>query len=308
MTISDNQGSAKVDVGHVLAEFDTKKDSLDDDELDRVAEIIKREFEIDPENSVDKRETEADKFGYYALNYVCKYSKVPTAQSEYKKFTGVWCEVQITSILRHAWSEIEHPWYDLKGVFPTEIKRRFARMAALLEIAESEFLNLRKLQSDYQKSVAVRVEANVPDLAVDVVSLRSFIETEPLVSGIDKSLAAIVGRTLQDSISDSMVETRMQGLLAAGLTKLEEVRESLQRFRIAIPEYLVRCRKDCWGGMTKGTEVPMGICLYHLGNILTNIKGTDASLQYLSTQGFVETITWDVARQVVIGREIAAKY
>ncbi len=62
-------------------------------------------------------------------------------------------------------------------------------MAALLEIAESEFLSLRQLQSDYQQAVAVQVEANVPDLAVDAVSLRTFIETEPIVVELDASPA-----------------------------------------------------------------------------------------------------------------------
>jgi len=121
-----------------------------EDEVDRVAEVIRREFDIDPDNSVDKRENDPEKFGYYAFNFVCSYTTGRTAQVEYKRFKGISCEIQITSIVRHAWAEIEHPWYDLKGAYPTDIKRRFARMAALLEIAESEFLNLRRIQSDYR--------------------------------------------------------------------------------------------------------------------------------------------------------------
>jgi putative GTP pyrophosphokinase len=121
-----------------------------EDEVDRVAEIIKREFDVDSARSIDKRETEPEKFGYYALNYVCKYNGQRESQTEYRKYAGIFCEIQIVSILRHAWSEIEHPWYDLKPAYPATIKRRFARMAALLEIAESEFLNLRQIQSDYR--------------------------------------------------------------------------------------------------------------------------------------------------------------
>ena len=227
-----------------------------EDEVDRVAEVIKREFEIDPENSVDKRETEADKFGYYALNYVCKYSKGRTSQVEYKKFTDVWCEIQITSILRHTWSELEHPWYDLKDAFPPAIKRRFARMAALLEIAESEFLNLRKVQSDYQKSVNVRVEANVPDLPVDAVSLRSFIEHEPLVAELDKSLAIILGKTISKTISDSMVEFRIKSVITPGMTKLQDVRSALEKYGRALPKYLARCKKRSGAIRLRGARRP----------------------------------------------------
>src|SRR5258706_1031820 len=78
-----------------------------EDEVDRVAEIIKREFDVDSERSVDKRETEPNKFGYYALNYVCKYNGQRGSQTEYRKYAGIFCEIQIVSILRHAWSEIE---------------------------------------------------------------------------------------------------------------------------------------------------------------------------------------------------------
>jgi putative GTP pyrophosphokinase len=276
--------------------------------VDRVAEVIKREFEIDPKNSVDKRETEADKFGYYALNYVCKYSEKRTSQVEYKKFTDVWCEIQITSILRHTWSELEHPWYDLKDAFPPAIKRRFARMAALLEIAESEFLNLSKVQSDYQKSVALQVEANVPDLVVDAVSFRSFIEHEPLVAELDKSLTAILGATVQNTISDSMVERRMSAVIFAGMTKIQDVRSTLKRFERALPKYLERCKKEIWSHLRSGAEAPKGFCLYHLGLILMNIKGKEATLQFLEAVGFKGKIEWDVERQVTIAKEVFAKY
>jgi putative GTP pyrophosphokinase len=164
-----------------------------EDEVDLVARVIKREFEIDSKNSVDKREVDPEKFGYYALNYVCRYLDARTKHIEYKAFQGVPCEIQIMSILRHAWSEIEHPWYDLKDAFLDDIKRRFARMAALLEIAESEFLSLKKIQSDYVLAVGVQVETNVPDVPVDPVSLKTFIEQEPLVGEIDTVLASIIG-------------------------------------------------------------------------------------------------------------------
>src|ERR1700693_3654848 len=83
-----------------------------EDDIDRVADVIKREFELDQENSVDKRETEPDRFAYSAVNYVCKHLKKRATDVEYKKFADIRCEIQITSILRHAWSEIEHEWYD----------------------------------------------------------------------------------------------------------------------------------------------------------------------------------------------------
>src|ERR1700693_1833868 len=131
-------------------------------DIDRVAEIVKREFDVDLENSVDKRETEPDRFGYSALNYVCRHSAKRAADVEYKKYAGIRWEIQITSILRHAWSELEHEWYDLKGAYPKDVKRRFYRIAALLELAESEFQDIRKQRTAYERSVAVRGEGGGP--------------------------------------------------------------------------------------------------------------------------------------------------
>jgi putative GTP pyrophosphokinase len=124
-----------------------------EDEIDQVAEIIKREFDVDLENSVDKRQVEPDRFGYSALNYVCRHLSKRTSDVEYKRFTGICCEIQITSVLRHAWSEIEHEWYDLKDAYPENVKRRFYRTAALLELAESEFLDIRKQRTNYQNQL-----------------------------------------------------------------------------------------------------------------------------------------------------------
>ncbi len=44
-----------------------------EDEVDQVAEVIKKEFIVIPEKSIDKRETAPDKFGYYAFNLVCTH-------------------------------------------------------------------------------------------------------------------------------------------------------------------------------------------------------------------------------------------
>ncbi len=277
-----------------------------EDEVDKVAEVMKREFDIDSKNSIDKRETEPDKFGYYALSYVCKYPSRRIAAVEYKKFSDVCCEIQITSILRHAWSEIEHPWYDLKDAFPDDIKRRFARMAALLEIAESEFLSLRKIQSDYKQSVAVQVGANVPDVPVDAVSLRSFIEQEPLVSEIDKLLAAALGYGSLEDLTDTIAEARTRAATLVGLTRLQDVRDSLDRYKAAIPEYARRCKQEIWPQAPAGSQIYRGVCIYHLGQILANLRGAPATVEFL--KAFHAKAPWDIARQVAIAKEITAKY
>jgi putative GTP pyrophosphokinase len=275
-------------------------------DVDRVAEALKREFDVDLKRSVDKREGEPDRFGYSALNYVCRHLQKRTDDVEYRRFAGIYCEIQITSILRHAWSEIEHEWYDLKDAYPKTVKRRFYRTAALLELAESEFQDIRKQRTDYERSVAVRVEAKVPDIRIDAVSLRPFILEEPIVHELDESLAAFLGKAMASELPDSVVEARAGAATGAGIAKLQELRESLIKHQEALQEFVARCAKEIWP-RSAVDRVVGGLCIYHLGVFLTSARGKECVLEFLKQRG-ISQITFDVSRQVALAQEISAKY
>ncbi len=277
-----------------------------EDDVDRVAEVINREFRVDPEDSMDKRNTDPDRFGYNALNYVCEHLEKRKTDVEYKKFGGVRFEIQVTSILRHAWSEIEHEWYDLKDAYPDNVKRRFYRIAALLELAESEFLDIRKSRTQYERSVAVRVEAKVPDLLVDAVSLKSFIEQESLVAEIDKSIASILSTSVLEDLSDSTLEIWSRAANLAGIKKLQDAHNYLDKYKLGIPEYVSRCKSEIYPPHPAGARVSRGLSIYHLSLILVSLRGTEATTQFL--RSFRYNPIWDVARQVAIAEEIVAKY
>jgi ppGpp synthetase/RelA/SpoT-type nucleotidyltranferase len=276
-----------------------------EDDVDRAAKVIEREFVVDRDNSVDKRDAEPDRFGYNALNYVCTHLPKRVSDVEYKKFGGVRCEIQITSILRHAWSEMEHEWYDLKDAYPATVKRRFYRIAALLELAESEFLDIRNRRTQYERSVAVRVEANVLDLPIDAVSLRSFIEQEPIVGHIDSSLARVMGRGLVAKLDDAWMERLASSLNFIGLTKLQQLRDSLEQFKNAIPEYADRCRREKVWSVTGAHPLPKGVSIYHLSFMLVGIRGKEALAHFWAELG---GLNFDFGRQAAIAKEVAAKY
>jgi ppGpp synthetase/RelA/SpoT-type nucleotidyltranferase len=273
-----------------------------EDEVDLAAEVIRREFEIDLENSADRRNSEPDRFSYHAINYVCHHSAQRLGSVEYRRFSGLRCEIQITSILRHAWSEIEHDWYDLRDAFPAEIKRRFYRMAALLEVAESEFLELRKRRSDYQRSIAVRIEANVSGLALDSVSLRSLIEQDALVASIDQAVSVARGYPVaaaHDYATD--IASKMAG--RAGLKTIEDLRSSLKRYEQAIPEYVERCRP--YLPNPSGAVLPSGACVFFLSVMLVGLE-SELSL----SQAFKE-VGYEVPNPTAlsaIARTVAGKY
>jgi ppGpp synthetase/RelA/SpoT-type nucleotidyltranferase len=116
------------------------------DEVDVVAKLIEREFVVDPENSVDKRSLlDPDRFGYLSLHYVLQLKPERAILPENRSYEDIRFELQIRSILQHAWAEIEHDiGYKSPSGVPDAVRRRFSRLAGLLELADDEFLGIRK--------------------------------------------------------------------------------------------------------------------------------------------------------------------
>lgn len=161
-----------------------------EDEIDQIAKIIKKEFDIDNINSVDKRKIETDKFGYRSLHYVASLKKERTILAEYSDYDQIKFEFQIRSILQHSWAEIEHD-LGYKGEFeiPSSAKRTFYRVAALLEQADIEFVKLKSTISDYESKVGKDVKEKPNQIGIDKASLVSFITTNENVIRIEDEIA-----------------------------------------------------------------------------------------------------------------------
>jgi putative GTP pyrophosphokinase len=278
-----------------------------EDEVDLVAQVIKREFEIDPEKSIDKREGEPDRFGYSGVNYVGRHLPKRTADVEYKKFGGVVVEIQITSILRHAWAEIEHEWYDLRGTYPKAVKRRFYRIAALLDLAESEFLDIRNKRTNYERAVSVQVEAEVPDVPVDIVSVNSFIRQEPLVAELDKSVTDLLGVKLYEGdLTIEVAELRAKAARLAGLTRIEDLRDALRKHSAGIIEY-VELSREHW---IIGREASLGRggCILLLAIMLAAAKGEPGATEVMTSLSLSIAFNFKVPEQIKAARQIIEKH
>jgi putative GTP pyrophosphokinase len=277
-----------------------------EDEVDAVAELIRREFKIDLVNSVDKRVRKPDTFGYTALNLVCTHLPSRTSTVEYKRLADVVGEIQITSVLSHAWAEIEHGWYDLGDALPDEIKREFSRLKALLEIAEANFIELRKKRTSYERSVAVQVEAQVPELALDPVSLNSFIQQDRLVLSVDESIGSILEVEVVDATSASTLGLRMKAVNFAGLTEVQDVREAMGRYQEGILEYVERCRK--FWIVSSEAKLGRGICLLPLGILMAGLGGEDQAADAMASLSLSIAFNANIRPQFEIIQEILRKY
>ena len=155
--------------------------------MDKIGSIIESEFLIDERNSIDKRRLlDPDRFGYLSLHYIVSFSNQRWKLSEYKKFRGLKAEIQVRSLLQHAWAGIVHDLgYKSKLSIPKLVWRKFYRLSGLLELADQEFINLREQLREYNDSLPNRIHNNPHEVGIDSASLRTYINSDDMVFEMD---------------------------------------------------------------------------------------------------------------------------
>ena len=141
------------------------------DDVDKVASAVERLFTIDWENSVDKRKIhEIDSFGYLSLHYVCSCDGFPY------RF-----EVQMRTILQHAWANMDHDTGYKSGVeIPKRYYRNMSRLAGMLELIDDEFSKIRIEITDYRRRVQNLVASgNLNEVPLDGDTFRSYLDLKP---------------------------------------------------------------------------------------------------------------------------------
>ena len=175
-------------------------------DVDSIADLIDKEFIKDDENSTDKRILKADQFGYRSLHIVVSFNDERCKLKEYKRYKGIKCEIQIRSILQHAWAEIEHD-LGYKGVLsvPEEYKRTFNRLSALLETADVEFDRLKYELKKYEKEVPSLIKSEPESVDINMASINSFVDTNEVLLKAKELIELKVNGKLGDLYGTELV-------------------------------------------------------------------------------------------------------
>lgn len=154
------------------------------DDVDKVAAITKKIFDIDWKNSVDKRKHQLDSFGYLSLHYICYLKEGPLRDIPF--------EIQMRTALQHVWSAIEHD-IGYKGAvkLPPEFVRQFSRLAGMLEMADDEFSRLRTTMSEYRRQVKSLVKSgHFSEVSLSTDSFQQFLKLRPF-DRLNQRIAAV---------------------------------------------------------------------------------------------------------------------
>jgi ppGpp synthetase/RelA/SpoT-type nucleotidyltranferase len=114
-------------------------------DVDKISEIMKEIFEIDSKRTRDRKEIlGTSKMGYRSTNYVAKLPESRYVLQENRMFKGKHFEIQLKTILQHAWDLISRDIIYKETDIPRDVKRRFNLVSSLLEIADNELEELQK--------------------------------------------------------------------------------------------------------------------------------------------------------------------
>ena len=195
------------------------------DEVDAVAGIIQKEFNIDYNLSVDKRAIlDPDRFGYLSLHYIAKLSAKRLRLTEYNRFKKCKTEIQIRSILQHTWAEIEHDLgYKSKLAVPRHIRRRFSQLAGLLELADDTFAQIRDDLTEYEENVSKQIFENPDVVQIDKASVSAFCTTSPLVEQLDNEIASYSNGKISKGLTEDFIITQVSRLNYININTIGEL-------------------------------------------------------------------------------------
>ena len=171
-----------------------------------IGKEIEKHFDVDYKKSSDKKEVmKADRFGYLSLHYICKLKKEDGYPDN---LTDIMVEIQIRTILQHAWAAIVHDLgYKNEFGVPREVTREFARLAGLLEIADDEFVRTRDKIIQYTEDIRQKIINNdVENISIDLISLREYMNRNTKMQEFLTKISEIEGSEISYVAPDNYIE------------------------------------------------------------------------------------------------------
>jgi putative GTP pyrophosphokinase len=226
-------------------------------DIDKVSDLIVDNFDVDKENSVDKRQiVEADRFGYLSVHYIVSLNGDRDSLPEYAPYSGLKAEFQIRTVLQHAWAAIDHKFrYKTKDEAPLNLRRRLFRISALLETADSEFETLRTEMDAVRKQYKEGVAGEQFDIPLDLESVAAYAEVASAMSQIKQAAidAEIVVSPYHPGATRPEFATLLGLMNHFGMKSLSGLEEALQRILAGVPSLLDSIKRN-WREIKTGDD------------------------------------------------------
>lgn len=137
-------------------------------DLKEVEACIRSEFDVEWHQDVGEVRFLEGRFGYKSIHFLIKLRDDRFDLSEYLRFKGLIAEIQIRTVMQHAWAEIEHDIRYKASQIPTELEQRFNALAGMLEIADREFQAIQDEDAQYRARIEISMQDELVQTQIDI--------------------------------------------------------------------------------------------------------------------------------------------
>lgn len=145
-------------IDHITDLIGVRVVCLYEDDIEKIKDLLCSHFEVvDITDKIAQIENTENSFGYKGLHLDLKLNEQRKALPEYSKFVDFAFEIQIRTIIQDSWSVLDHKIKYKKSI-PNNLKRRINSLAALFEVADREFREIRNATEEIMKAEDVTPE------------------------------------------------------------------------------------------------------------------------------------------------------
>lgn len=146
--------------------------------LDEIDAVLLKEFHIHERTDKSDVLKEEERFGYQSVHYIVSLMENRTTLTEYRRYQGLVAEIQVRTVLQHAWAEVEHDiQYKSIETIPAPYRRRFLALAGMFELADRELNSLQAEDQALQKSAQQSVQhGELDEVAITPESLKTYLD------------------------------------------------------------------------------------------------------------------------------------
>lgn len=145
-------------IDHITDLIGVRVVCLYEDDIEKIKNLLCMHFEvIDITDKIAQIENTENSFGYKGLHLDLKLNEKRKELPEYSKFINFGFEVQIRTIIQDSWSVLDHKIKYKKSI-PNNLRRRINSLAALFEVADREFREIRNATEESIKAEDVSQE------------------------------------------------------------------------------------------------------------------------------------------------------
>jgi hypothetical protein len=210
------------------------------------------------------------------------------ALAEYRRFEGFKAEIQIRTVIQHAWAEIEHDLgYKRELAIPKTVRRKFFQLAAMLEMADEGFTSIKQTLTQYEKEVGEAISTTPETVEIDATSIREYINTSLVLKSCEEKICTRLNCSIED-FTENVPERDAASLRWVGLRTVNELDEFLKANSEVVVAMAVNSIEGYIGKRNIGNETLIrGISLLYVCYVILGRKGNlEEFMKYYNENGF----------------------